>query len=349
MPASPASGHPPLIAVVGATGAVGREALAILAERGHPADRVIALASARSAGDRLPYAGASVQVGALGDDFPACDAALFCATADTARAHAPRAVAAGALVVDNSSAFRMDPAVPLVVPEINAETVRGARLIANPNCSTIILLTALNPLRRRFGVSKIVVSTYQAVSGAGLDAVRELETQTRAVLDGHTPEPAVFPEPCAFNVFSHESPLDPETGLNAEESKMIAESRRIWNDPALTLIPTCVRVPVLRAHTQSALVTLQTPATEAQVRAALAAAPGLSLLDDRAHNRFPTPLAATGRDPVLAGRVRRFSPTEFGLLIAGDQLRKGAALNAVQIMEVSLGIGDCGFTCNRLT
>lgn len=338
MPASagsarPSSGAPPLIAVVGATGAVGREALAILAERGHPADRVIALASARSAGERLPYAVESVVVGAMGDDFPACDAALFCASADIARSHAPRAVAAGALVVDNSSAFRMNPGVPLVITEINADSIHGARLIANPNCSTIILLTALNPLRRRFGVSKVVVSTYQAVSGAGLEAVRELETQTRAVLDGGVPEPSVFPEPCAFNVFSHESPLDPATGLNGEESKMIAESRRIWNDPTLTLLPTCVRVPVLRAHTQSTLVTLETPATEEEVRAALAAAPGVSLLDDREHNRFPTPLGATGRDPVLAGRVRRFSPTEFGLMIAGDQLRKGAALNAIQIMD----------------
>ncbi len=323
----------PLIAVVGATGAVGREALSILTERGHSAERVIALASARSAGERIPYAETWVGVQALTDDFPACDAALLCATADIARAHAPHAVAAGALVVDNSSAFRMDPAVPLVVPEINANTIGSSRLIANPNCSTIILLTALNPLRQRFGVSKIVVSTYQAVSGAGLEAVAELETQTRAALDGRPAQPFVFPEPCAFNVFSHESPLDPATGLNGEESKMIAESRRIWNDPALTIIPTCVRVPVVRAHTQSAVVTLESPATEDEIRAALAAAPGVSLLDDRETNRFPTPLGATGRDPVLAGRVRRFSPTEFGIMIAGDQLRKGAALNAIQILD----------------
>lgn len=323
----------PLIAVVGATGAVGREALSILAARGHPGERIIALASARSAGERLPYGGAWVEVQALAEDFPACDAALFCASAEIARIHAPRAVAAGALVVDNSSAFRMDAAVPLVVPEINAGTIGSSRLIANPNCSTIILLTALNPLRERFGVSRIVVSTYQAVSGAGLEAVAELQAQTRAVLDGGPARPSVFPEPCAFNVFSHESPLDPATGLNGEESKMIAESRRIWNDPDLTLIPTCVRVPVVRAHTQSAVVTLDSPATEAEVRAALATAPGVTLLDDRDHNCFPTPLGATGGDPVLAGRVRQFSPTEFGVLIAGDQLRKGAALNAIQILD----------------
>ncbi len=323
----------PLIAIVGVTGAVGREALSILAERGHPADRIIPLASARSAGERIPYADTSVVVQALTDDFPSCDAALFCATADIARAHAPRAVAAGALVVDNSSAFRLHLSVPLVVPEINAETIGDARLIANPNCSTIILLTALNPLRERFGIGKIVVSTYQAVSGAGLEAIEELRSQATAVLSGQPVRPSVFPQPCAFNVFSHESPIDPFTGLNAEEAKMIAESRRIWNDPALQLIPTCVRVPVFRAHTQSAVVTLESPAPEDEVRAALAAAPGVSLLDDRTLQRFPTPLGATGSDRVLAGRLRQFSPVEFGVLIAGDQLRKGAALNAIQILD----------------
>jgi aspartate-semialdehyde dehydrogenase len=327
----------PLVAVVGATGAVGREAMAILAARGHPADRVIALASARSAGERIAYSGTEVVVQALTDGpFPACDAALFCATADIARVHAPRAAAAGVLVVDNSSAYRMDPAVPLVVPEINPETIGAARLIANPNCSTIILLTALTPLRRAFGIERVVVSTYQAVSGAGIEAVRELEAQTRAVLDGRPAEPSVFPEPCAFNVFSHESALDAATGLNGEEAKMIAESRRIWNDPGLAIVPTCVRVPVIRAHTQSALVTLRRPATESQARDALADAPGVTLLDDRATNRFPTPLGATGQDAVLAGRVRSFGPTELALLIAGDQLRKGAALNAIQIMDLAL-------------
>jgi aspartate-semialdehyde dehydrogenase len=325
----------PLVAVVGATGAVGREALAILADRAHPAGRVIALASARSAGERIPYADTEVTVQALPEaSFPACDAALFCASADIARSHARLAVETGAVVVDNSSAFRMDPAVPLVVPEINADTMGNARLIANPNCSTIILLTALNPLRKRFGINRVVVSTYQAVSGAGIEAVRELQSQARAVLDGHPAQPSVFPEPCAFNVFSHESPLDPRTGLNGEESKMIAESARIWHDGPCTLIPTCVRVPVIRAHTQSAVITLDQPATEAAIREALSQAPGVTLLDDRANNRFPTPLGATGTDPVLAGRVRRFSDTEFGLLIAGDQLRKGAAGNAIQIMDL---------------
>lgn len=326
----------PLVAVVGATGAVGREALAILAARGHPAARVIALASSRSAGEVIAYGDGGVTVQALGDTFPACDAALFCASAEIARASAPAAVAAGAVVVDNSSAYRMDPGVPLVVPEINPHTLGDARLIANPNCSTIILLTALTPIRRAFGIADITVSTYQAVSGAGIEAVHELHAQTRTVLDGGSPEPRVFPEACAFNVFSHESPLDPATGLNGEESKMIAESRRIWDEPALDLRPTCVRVPVVRAHTQSAMVTLMRPANEDGIRDALASAPGVELLDDRANNRFPTPLGATGRDAVLAGRVRCFSPTRCAVLIAGDQLRKGAALNAVQIMDLAL-------------
>jgi aspartate-semialdehyde dehydrogenase len=326
--------NPPLVAVVGATGAVGREALSILADRAHPAERVIALASARSAGERIPYANTEVTVQPLTDVFPACDAALFCATADIARAFAQRAIETGAVVVDNSSAFRMDPSVPLVVPEINADSIGNARLIANPNCSTIILLTALNPIRRRFGINRVVVSTYQAVSGAGIEAVRELEAQTRAVLEGKPAQPSVFPEQCAFNVFSHESALDQKTGLNGEEAKMIAESARIWSDAPCTLIPTCVRVPVIRAHTQSALITLDQPATESQIREALENAPGVRLLDDRTNNRFPTPLGATGTDPVLAGRVRRFSDTEFGILIAGDQLRKGAAQNAIQIMDL---------------
>ena len=329
----------PLVAVVGATGAVGREALAILADRGHPADRVIALASARSAGQRLAYGETEVEVVALGEGFPECDAALFCASAEIARSHARLAVDAGALVVDNSSAFRMDPAVPLVVPEINGHTIGNARLIANPNCSTIILLTALNPLRERFGVERVVVSTYQAVSGAGIEAVEELKAQARAVLDGKPAECRVFPRPCAFNVFSHESAVDPATGLNGEEAKMIAESRRIWPESGgeFELIPTCVRVPVVRAHTQSAVVTLGRDATEAAVLEALATAAGLRVVEDRARNEFPTPLAATGGDDVLVGRVRRFGERTVGLLIAGDQLRKGAAGNAVQVMDWGVG------------
>lgn len=326
----------PLVAVVGATGAVGREALAILAGRGHPADRVIALASARSAGQRLAYGDTEVEVVALGEGFPKCDAALFCASAEIARSHARLAVDAGALVVDNSSAFRMDPAVPLVVPEINGHTIGGARLIANPNCSTIILLTALNPLRERFGVERVVVSTYQAVSGAGIEAVEELKAQARDVLDGKPAECRVFTRQCAFNVFSHESAVDPATGLNGEEAKMIAESRRIWGDN-FELIPTCVRVPVVRAHTQSAVVTLGRDATEAAVLEALATGAGLRVVEDRARNEFPTPLAATGGDDVLVGRVRRFGERTVGLLIAGDQLRKGAAGNAVQVMDWGMG------------
>ncbi|MFK7885186.1 MAG: aspartate-semialdehyde dehydrogenase [Phycisphaerales bacterium] len=322
------------VAIVGATGAVGREALAVLAGRGHPADRVIPLASARSAGEVIEYGSESVKVRELpAIGFPACDVAIFCATAGIAQDAGPRAVASGALVIDNSSAFRMDPSVPLVVPEINADSIGQARLIANPNCSTIILLTALNPIRKKFGVSRVVVSTYQAVSGAGIEAVRELESQTRDVLDGKPALPKVLPQACAFNVFSHESTIDEATGFNGEEAKMIAESGRIWAGEPFELIPTCVRVPVMRAHTQSAMVTLASPATEAELLETLEGAPGVTVVEDRASNRFPTPLQATGGEGVLAGRIRCFSPTECGVLIAGDQLRKGAALNAIQIMD----------------
>lgn len=328
----------PVVGVVGATGAVGREALAILSGRGHPPGRVVALASARSAGQRVPFGGGEVVVRAVDDDaLASCDVVLCCASAEVARRYAPPAVEAGAVVIDNSSAFRAEPGVPLVVPEVNPGALGDARLIANPNCSTILLLTALSPLRRRFGVGRIVVSTYQAVSGAGLEAVEELRVQSLDVLHGRGAMPGVFHEPCAFNVFSHESAVDAATGLNGEEAKMLAESRRVWDEPGLELIPTCVRVPVERAHTQSVLVWLEDPvASEADVLGALEGAPGVEVVEDRAGNRFPTPLGATGDDGVLVGRVRRFGAGVFGLLLSGDQLRKGAALNAVQLMDLAL-------------
>lgn len=343
-----------LIAVVGATGAVGREILAILADRGVPASSIRALASARSAGRELAYAGDVLIVEALGEgSFTGVDVALFSAGAATARRFAPAAVASGATVIDNSSAFRRDDEVPLVVPEVNAELIAlsgngGAatgRIIANPNCSTIILVTALDPLRRAFGIERIVVSTYQAASGAGAAAMRELSVQTGAVLGGEEPVPAVFAEPCAFNVFSHDTPVDADTGRNVEEQKVIEETRKIFDQPGLGMSVTCIRVPVLRAHAESVNVTLSSPATETQVREALAAAPGIALVDNRAANDFPTSLKASGRDDVLVGRIRGDESQErdgdawhgFELFIAGDQLRKGAALNALQIADLLSG------------
>lgn len=335
------------IAVVGATGAVGAEVLRILEERAIPASRIVPLASSRSAGKKIDYAGDKLTVGEISAPaFLGIDIALFCATSDVSRRFIPEAVRAGSVVIDNSSAFRMDPAVPLVIPEINGAALstewRSNRLFANPNCSTIILLVALEPLRKAFGIDRIVVSTYQAVSGAGAAAMAELTDQARAALDNRAGTRKVFNEPCAFNVFSHNSSINQDTGLNGEEQKIIDESRKIWADPLLAVSPTCVRVPVLRAHTESITVTLARPATEDQVRAALSAGAGLEIIDDRAANSFPTPLKATGRDEVLVGRIRKDPGATidkdgrtrgFSLLVCADQLRKGAALNAVQIAE----------------
>lgn len=345
------------VAIVGATGAVGREAITILESRGHHADRIVPLASARSAGSEIHYTNGTLLVRAIDDGaFDGTDFAVFCANADVSRQWAQTAQRSGTVVIDNSSAFRLREGVPLVIPEVNAPSIEdGVSLIANPNCSTIILLVALNPLRVRFGVERIVVSTYQAVSGAGAAALIELREQAAAVLNGRPVSPRVFREPCAFNVFSHNSRVEPSDGLNGEERKMIDESRKIWNDPHLEIVPTCVRVPVFRAHTESVTVTLRTPAAEAEVREALAHATGIRVLDDRENNLFPTTLGATGLNEVLVGRIRP-DPTEkssvadstarggrtptfrtWSLLIVGDQVRKGAALNAIQIAEIIAG------------
>lgn len=342
------SARPPVIAIVGASGAVGLEFLTILKERKFPLGELRLFASARSAGRTLRFGDQPLHVAELDEQsFDGVHIALFSAGSGVSRRFAPIAVEAGCLVVDNSSAFRMDPEVPLVVPEINAALLgpyRGCQrpgIIANPNCSTIIMLIPLHPLRERFGVARVVVSTYQAVSGAGAEAMRELESQTRRVLEGQDAAPRVFSEPCAFNLFSHNTAVDPATGRNVEEQKMIDEARKIWRDPNLRIAPTCIRVPVMRAHAESLTVTLERGATESEVRGALAAASGLRIVDDRARNRFPTPLTAAGQDDVLVGRIRPddSQPSEgdrhFGwhLFVCGDQIRKGAALNAVQIAE----------------
>jgi aspartate-semialdehyde dehydrogenase len=340
----------PNIAILGATGAVGRELLAVIEQRQFPFAQLRLLASPRSAGTTLRCAGRLLTVTAVDDRaFDGVDLVFLCAGAERSRLWAPRTVEAGAIVIDNSSAFRMDPDVPLVVPEINADelgpvtttTHLTGRIVANPNCSTIIMLMAVSPLRSAFGIERIAVATYQAVSGAGAAAMAELRQQTRAVLEGFPPEPAAFPEPCAFNVFSHDSPVDPDTGLNVEERKLIEETRKIWRDPSVRISATCVRVPVMRAHTEAINITLTSPATQQQVRDVLASAPGVRLVDDRAAGDFPTPLKATGLDDVLVGRIRP-DPSHasrdsqhvgFDLLVCADQLRKGAALNAVQVAE----------------
>jgi len=336
-----------IVAVVGATGAVGREALSILEQRGHPAANLVALASARSAGSRLPYAGGEITVRELNEAaFAGVKASIFCATSGVSKQFAKPALGAGSHVVDNSSAFRMDPSVPLVVPEVNPQAIGAAstpRLIANPNCSTILMLMALNPWHKRFGIRHATVSTYQAVSGAGAAAMDELREQAAAFLAGRPVERKVFAEQCAFNVFSHNSAVDAETGLNVEEVKLIKETHKIWADSTITVTPTCVRVPVFRAHSESCAVTLRDAASEAEVRAAFAGEPGVRVIDDRAGNAFPTPLKAAGGDDVLVGRIRvdpahgldaSGKSRHWCLWLCGDQLRKGAAQNAIQIAEL---------------
>lgn len=340
----------PNIALVGATGAVGRECLSILQERAFPCASIRLLASARSAGTTIRFKGKDESVHELGpQSFENIDIAFFAAGADTARSFAPVAVRAGAIVIDKSSAHRADPAVPLVIPEINADELAPLRgrpgVIAVPNCSTIVMLVPLQPIRRAFGIERIVVSTYQAASGAGAEAMKELETQTRDVLEGRPAAPRVFTEPCAFNVFSHDSRIDPDTGLNGEEAKMAAEARRIWNDSALRVSATCVRVGVMRGHSESINLTLSRPVPEHDFRDALASGRSIRIVDDREKNSFPTPLKASGSDDVLVGRVRPddSQPTQrqggttlhlgYNLFVSGDQLRIGAALTAVRIAE----------------
>jgi aspartate-semialdehyde dehydrogenase len=327
------------IAIVGATGAVGQEFCAILRQQRYPVHCVRLFASERSVGKVIEGVDGPARVEALSPQaFDGIDLAFFSAGAGVAREYAPLAVRAGALVIDNSSAFRMDDGVPLVVPEVNPEAARRHRgIIANPNCSTIVMVVALWPLHQLSPIRRVVVSTYQAASGAGARALAELESQTRAVLAGEPPRPQVFPVPCAFNVFSHNSPLG-EDGYNLEERKLICETRKIFGDDSIQIAPTCLRVPVLRAHTESLAIEFATSVTADQARAALSQAPGVRLVDDPAHNRFPTPLDATGIDEVLVGRIRQDPsvPDRRGLqlICSGDQLRKGAALNAIQIAEL---------------
>ncbi|MCG8406689.1 MAG: aspartate-semialdehyde dehydrogenase [Phycisphaerales bacterium] len=325
------------IAILGATGAVGLEFLDILAQRGVQPDDLKLLASARSAGKKQIYRGSELEVQEVRrESFEGIDIALFSAGASISRDWAPVATETGARVVDNSSAFRMHPDVPLVIPEINADKIGNAPIIANPNCSTIIMNMAVWPLHQRNPVRRIVVSTYQAVSGAGQQAMLELEQQTRDVLNGKAANPEVFPVQSAFNLFSHNTPID-EQGYNTEEVKMVNETRKIFDAPDLAISATCIRVPVLRAHSESINLTFTEPMTAEMVRETLSDAPGVSLIDDRENNHFPMPIEASGRDDCFVGRIRKdiSQPNGHGieLFVCGDQLRKGAALNAVQIAE----------------
>ncbi|MFK7789634.1 MAG: aspartate-semialdehyde dehydrogenase [Phycisphaeraceae bacterium] len=341
----------PTVAIVGATGAVGQEFLRVLDQRSFPLGGLKLLASARSAGKTATFQGKTITIEELTEQsFAGVDIALFSAGGSITKKYTQAAVDAGAVVVDNSSAFRMTDGVPLVVPEVNPDAITAANIglgshqapgiIANPNCSTIIMLLAVTPIHRAVGVKRVVVSTYQAASGAGAAAMAELEQQTREVLEGKEPTCDIFPQQYAFNLFSHNSPLK-ENGYNEEELKMVHETHKIWSqagDDKTAITATCIRVPIMRAHAESINLTLDKPLTEEQASKLLAEAPGVSLIDDRENNRFPTPLDASHADDVFVGRIRHdiSQPEGYGLdlFVCGDQVRKGAALNAVQIAEL---------------
>lgn len=342
----------PHVAIVGATGAVGEEFLRVLKQRDFPIGKLTLLASARSAGKTLNFGDDEITCEELTEDsFKGVDLALFSAGGSISKKFGPAAVDAGAVVVDNSSAFRMADGVPLVVPEVNPDAIAAANIglgsdqaagiIANPNCSTIIMLIAVNPLHQAVRVKRMVVSTYQAASGAGAAAMRELEQQTKEALQGEVTTKDIFPFQYAFNLFSHNSPMQ-ENGYNQEELKMVHETHKILEqvDEAekMAITATCIRVPVMRAHAESINLTFDSTMTEDRARELFAAAPGVSLIDDRENNRFPTPLDATNQDDCYVGRIRRdlSQPEGVGLdlFVCGDQVRKGAALNAVQIAEL---------------
>ena len=331
--------EPQTVAILGATGAVGQELLALLEERRFPIKELRLLASLRSAGVSQQWRGQSLQVQPVtAEAFVGVDLVLASAGGSVSKQWAPVAVAQGAVVIDNSSAFRLDSEVPLVVPEVNPEAAFGHRgVIANPNCTTILLTLALAPLAARRPLRRVVVSTYQSASGAGARAMEELRQLSRTVLDGGEPVSEVLPHSLAFNLFLHNSPLQ-ANGYCEEELKMLNETRKIMNLPGLRLSATCVRVPVLRAHSEAVNIEFEEPFPVAEARALLAAAPGVELLENFETNRFPMPTDVTGRDPVAVGRIRQdlSDPNALELWLCGDQIRKGAALNAVQIAELLL-------------
>lgn len=329
--------RPLRVAVLGATGAVGQELLALLAERRFPVAELLLLASPRSAGQTIEWQGESLRVEPVREGcFRGVDLVLASAGGSVSRSWGPQAVADGAVVIDNSSAFRLDPAVPLVVPEVNPQAAFQHRgLIANPNCTTILLTVALAPLAARRPIRRVVISTYQSASGAGARAMEELRQLSRTVLEGGEPVSEVLPHSLAFNLFLHNSPLEP-SGYCEEELKMLHETRKIMNLPELRLSATCVRVPVLRAHSEAVNIEFNEPFPVDEARALLAAAPGVELIEDFGANRFPMPTDVTGRDPVAVGRIRHdlSEPNALELWLCGDQIRKGAALNAIQIAEL---------------
>jgi aspartate-semialdehyde dehydrogenase len=324
------------VAIVGATGVVGGTVRDILEERDFPVGELRPLASSRSRGAALTFKGADLTVGELSAGaFAGVDLAFFAAGGAVSQKYVPQAVAAGTVVIDKSSAFRADPQVPLVVPEVNAAHLeRHKGIIATPNCSTIQMVVALKPLHDAAGVERVVVSTYQSVSGSGKRGVDDLDRQARAWAAGADPELAFYPHRIAFNLLPHIDSFLSD-GSTKEEQKMVDETVKIFADPTIKVTATCVRVPVFGAHAESLNVQTREPLGATAARALLAAAPGIEVIDDPSHGRYPTPLDAEGKDPVFVGRIRddATAPNCINFWVVADNLRKGAALNAVQIAE----------------
>ncbi len=328
----------PHVAIVGATGAVGVEMLLCLEQRNFPLSRLKLLASSRSAGKTMEFRGETLTIEELShDSFKDVDIALFSAGGDISREFGPTAAAAGAVVIDNSSAFRMDADVPLVVPEINPQAAKNhpRNIIANPNCTTIISLMALAPLHELFGLKSVVASSYQAVSGSGAQGIIELEEQVKAIATGQSFTPRVYPRQIAFNVIPQVDAFT-ENGYTKEELKMLNEGRKILDLPELKVSCTCVRVPVYRSHSVSITALFDKPVSVDAARAAYQGKPGVLLVDDPSNKIFPVPLDTTGKDDCHVGRIRKSIVFEnaLDLWVVGDQVRKGAALNAVQIAEI---------------
>ncbi len=331
--------RPLTVAILGSSGAVGKELLALLEERSFPIKKLILLASQRSAGQMQSFCGTDLKVEeTTKDSFENVDLILASAGSSISRKWKDTIQCSGALMIDNSSAFRMDENVPLVVPEVNpADASKHKGLIANPNCTTILLALVLSPLSRHIPIKRVVVSTYQSASGAGALAMEELEKLSQEVLDGGTPKSKVLPYSLAFNLFLHNSPLQLNNYCE-EEMKMVNETRKILGDPQLSLTATCVRVPVLRAHSEAVNIEFKQPFPVKEAYEILESAPGVEILEDWQKNRFPMPQDVTGRDPISVGRVRQdiSNTNALELWLCGDQIRKGAALNAVQIAELLL-------------
>ena len=330
----------PVVAIAGATGAVGHELIGCLEKRNFPLSELKLFASARSAGKTLPYKGQQIAVQELTENsFAGVDIALFSAGGAQTKKYAPHAVKAGTVVIDNSSAYRMDPNVPLVIPEINAHRIKEHKgIIGNPNCSAITAITPLWPIHKKNRIKRMILATYQAASGAGAAAMQELEDSTRAYLAGQPFEPKVLPHPYAFNLFNHNTTIDPATGYNDEETKVMKETKKIFEDPDIRVTVTCVRVPVLRAHCVAMSFECEKPINREETLRILSDAPGVRIVDDWEKNYFPMPKDSMGQGDVLVGRIRQdlSDPSGHSMMMftSADQLLKGAALNAVQIAEL---------------